>query len=124
MANNNGFQAISHMSFTAFCYSHGVPSTQKTKSGKTCLVFTDPTTDKDTYVSISEKLGLTSENAEDFLNENFEGLQIVQTEVPEEVMKERLARAEAGEATQMESYVLCRKGEGTRKKLNLSFLQR
>lgn len=124
MANNNGFQAISHMSFTAFCYSHGVPSTQKTKSGKTCLVFTDPTTDAETYVSISEKLNITQDNAEDFLNKNFEGLQIVQTEVPEDVMRDRLARAEAGEATQMESYVLCRKGEGTRKKLNLAFLQR
>lgn len=121
---NNGFQAISHMSFTAFAYSHGIPSTQKTKSGKTCLVFTNPTNDEDTYVSISEKLGITPENAEAFLNENYESLQIVQTAVPEDVAEERKARAEAGEATQMESYVLCRKGEGTRKKLNLSFLQR
>lgn len=121
---NNGFQAISHLSFTAFAYSHGIPSTQKTKSGKTCLVFTDPRTDAETYVSISEKLNITQDNAEDFLNENFEDLQVVQTEVPEDVMKDRLARAEAGKATQMESYVLCRKGEGTRRKLNLSFLQR
>jgi hypothetical protein len=121
---NNGFQAISHMSFTAFCYSHGVPSTQKTKAGKTCMVFTDPKTDKDTYVSISEKLGITQENAEEFINDNFENLQVVQTEVPNDVMEEREARAEAGEDVQFESYVLCRKGEGTRKKLNLAFLQR
>lgn len=121
---NNGFQAISHMSFTAFAHSHGIPSTQKTKAGKTCLVFTNSTNDEDTYVSISEKLGITPENAEAFLNENYESLQIVQTAVPEEVAEERKARAEAGEATQMESYVLCRKGEGTRKKLNLAFLQR
>lgn len=111
------------MSFTAFCFSHGVPSTQKTKSGKTCLVFTDPRTDAETYVSISEKLGLNQDNAEEFLNNNFESLQVVQTEVPAEVMQERLKRAETGEPTQMESYVLCKKGEGTRKKLNLAFLQ-
>lgn len=88
------------------------------------MVFTDPRTDKDTYVSVSEKLGITQENAEEYLNENFEGLQVVQTEVPEDIMAERLARQEAGEDVQLESYVLCRKGEGTRRKLNLSFLQR
>ena len=132
------------MSFTAFIHSHGIPETQLTASGKTCLVFTNPKNDKETFFSISEKLGITQENADDVINEKFADLQVCETEVPEDILAERQAReearlaaleagkrtyewggksCEASKPVQMESYVLCPKGQGTRKKLNLAFLQ-
>ena len=127
------------MSFTAFIHSYGIPETQLTSTGKTCLVFTNPKTDRETFVSISDKLSINQDNADDVINERFAELQVVQTEVPADILAERqerekarLAALQAGERTykwngkdveasrpvQMESYVLCRKGEGTRKKLN------
>ena len=114
----NTFSPIRTFTFLGFVSSFGEPSLQKTKAGKDCLVFTNPISGEDTYVSISNKL---PEVTEDYLMAEMGNLQICETQPDEETQARRAERAANGEPTQMESYVLCRKGEGTRRKLNINW---
>lgn len=113
------FVAIQSWSLVAFANEFGEPSTQETESGY-CLVFTD-SHDHDTYVSISNKLPAITE---EYLEDNYQSLQVVQTPPDAATVARRKARAAEGKKTQMESYVLCPKGESKRKALKLSFLKK
>ena len=132
---NSNFIVEDRYTFLQFCSEKGDPATQPTKSGKTCLVFTNPLTNEDTYVSISSKI-LEDENVGqidlDFLNKEYAGLEVLKTPTPADVLESRKALQEEylleaqklgtkPRKVQMESYVLCRKGQGTRKTLNFDW---
>lgn len=128
----NTFNPLNSWSFTSFTSSRGIPNVQQVKTAngsRMALVFEHPITGDETYVSISNKLienfG-TKEQAEEYLDAHYLDLQVCQTEPDADTMarrKERaLERAKEGKKTQLESFVLCPKGEGTRKRLNLAFL--
>ena len=112
-ANNNIRQS---WSLLAFGLTHGELSTQLCKKGTpdeyTCCVFTDPY-GKDTYVNFSSNLG---ELSEEEIAARWNELQVCELEPDAETAARR---AELGR--QAESYVLCKKGEGTRKKVALDF---
>ena len=111
------FNALRTWSFIAFCENFGDSiSTQECNNGSICLVFTNPS-GEDTLVSISKKL---PEVTDEFLADNYLQLQVCQTQPDAETLQRRQQRLANGEKCQMESYVLCPKGEGKRKQLAFS----
>ena len=104
-------------SFVQFGCEHGNVSTQETENGS-CLVFTDPATNVDTYVSISHKLPTIDES---YLAANYSNLQVIETAPDAATLAKRQARAAQGLPTQMRSFVLCPKGESKRKALSFDF---
>jgi len=119
MANTNGLNVLNSWSFIGFGMSHGDVATQPTANGGKCLVFTDPISNKDTYVSISHKL--PEDLTREYLIENARNLQVIETQPDAESLARRNERAAQGLPTQMESYVLCPKSEGTRKSLAIDW---
>lgn len=113
----NTLTVLDSWSFIQFGMERGLPSIQETETGE-CMVFTNPKTNKDTYVSISSKLPAITD---DYLNANFNNLQIIQTQPDAATLAKRQARAAQGLPTQMESYVLCPKGESKRHALSFDF---
>ena len=114
----NGAEIIDSCSLLAFGCQHGELSTQACKDAAgnsyLMLVFTEPATGKDTYVSISEKIA--DKVNDQYLINNIDNLQVVQLSVDEAVAAERAANNR-----QAESFMLCTKGQGTRKKVALDF---
>ena len=127
MENNNIQSAATNVnniidswSFLAFGCSHGDLSIQecKTPDGKdtfNALVFTNPATDVDTMVGISRNLGDVN-ITEEWLMANYDSLQVVQVKPDEETIARRKARLASGKACQLESYILCRKGESPKRR--------
>ena len=120
MQNNNSFNGsaiINSWSFLAFGLSHGnlniAPCKDSNGKPYNMLAFEQPATGYITWVSFSDKVrGMT---AEDICRE-FENLQVIELEPTQEVLE---ARKAAGR--QLQSYMLCRKGEGGFQKVNINF---
>lgn len=126
MENNNIQSAATNVnnilnswSFLAFGCSHGDLSIQECKGpdGSTfnALVFTNPMNDEDTLVGISRNLGDVN-ITEDWLMANYDSLQVVEVQPDMETINRRKARLAAGKKCQMESYILCRKGESPKRR--------
>lgn len=117
-ASFNGSDIINSTSFIAFGCQHGVMDYQECKDSNgqayTMLVFTEPATDKETYVSISSKIA--DKVDDDFIAKNVENLQVVELSVDDALRAEREANGR-----QAESYMLCMKGQGTRKRSVVDF---
>ena len=119
MAKNNAI--LNNWSLVMFGAEHGnayvAPMKNKTTGEEyTSVVFDNGATK--TFVSISENLG---DIDEDYLVNNYEDLQVIELQPDPEVIKARKAKKARGEAVQMESYMLCMRGEGTWKRVALDF---
>lgn len=106
---------LRNIGLIAFCASYGEPiglqectGTDGTKFN--ALVFNDPLRDTDTMVSISSKLPQAP--TLEYLAQNAKNLQVVELQPDAATIARRQERAANGQRTQMESYVLCPKGEG------------
>ena len=118
MAKND---IINNWSLVAFGVDHGTAYVAPMKNKSTgeeyqSLVFDNGTTK--TFVSISENLG---DIDEDYLCNNYEDLQVIELQPDKDVLKARREKAKRGEQVQMESYMLCMRGQGTWKKVALDF---